>query len=533
MRLNVLSALVVLAALFCPEAMAPASLAAEFPFDGYIAAPQAEIASGPGRRFYTTGKLPRGTKVEVYREDDAGWLAIRPPEGSFSWIPAEHVEQLDDDMGKVRSATESWIGTSIEDVKQHKSQVSLKAGEVVQIIDRKKVATEDGEEAWLKIAPPAGEFRYVHSRDVSREPVEVETANPNMLIPALAQVEADAPIPAVSPGAGEPEEPRPFRAATGAIALRDIDEVRSRLASMREDLAGLAQTSAARNALDGVPQNGHGVKQAQFQATAATDRTLSPDGFVPRKRRASEQLGPVPVPSDRLAQADTPTFTHPHRDSIPRGSSLSPAANRAEVNLAAQPISTQPLQNQPTTGHSNNLQQGSATNQLQQLELDLSLMVAQEKSTWNLAALRSQAEQLVERSPTATERGQARLLLDKIKRFEDAFAVADQGPLGSAAATGSEPSSGSPYAPRYDAKGWLKPVVSRTKPAAPYAVVDEDGKPLCFVTPSPGLNLARYANKQVGLFGKRGYIEALKTPHVVAERVIDLDRHAEQVSSLR
>jgi len=526
MRLNVLYALVVLAALLCPEAIAPASLAAEFPFDGYIAAPQAEIASGPGRRFYTTGKLPLGTKVVVYREDDAGWLAIRPPEGSFSWVPAEHVELLDDDMGKVRSATESWIGTSIEDVKQHKSQVSLKAGEVVQIIDRKKVATEDGEEAWLKIAPPAGEFRYVHSRDVSREPVEVETANPDTLTPALSE--------GVSTGVGEPEVPRPFRAGTSAIALRDIDDVRSRLAAMREDLAGLAQTGAARNTLDGVPQNGHGVKQAQFQTTASTDRTLSPDGFVPRKRRASEQLGPVPVPSDRLAQADTPTFTHPHRDSIPRGSSLSPAASRAEVNLTAQPISTQPLQNQATTAQPNNLQQGSAANQLQQLELDLSLMVAREKSTWNLAALRSQAEQLVERSPTATERGQARLLLDKIKRFEDAFAVADQGPLGSAAAAaGSEPPAGSPYAPRYDAKGWLKPVVSRTKPAAPYAVVDEDGKPLCFVTPSPGLNLARYANKQVGLFGKRGYIEALKTPHVVAERVIDLDRHMEQVSSLR
>jgi hypothetical protein len=141
-----------------------------------------------------------------------------------------------------------------------------------------------------------------------------------------------------------------------------------------------------------------------------------------------------------------------------------------------------------------------------------------------LAAIRSRALQLVERSPTAADRGQARLLLDKINQFEDAFAVAGQGPLGAAAAA-TETAAGSPYAPRYDAKGWLKPVVSRNKPAAPYAIVDEDGKPLCFVTPSPGLNIARYANKEVGLFGKRGYIESLKTPHVVAERVIDLERH--------
>ena len=67
-------------------------------------------------------------------------------------------------------------------------------------------------------------------------------------------------------------------------------------------------------------------------------------------------------------------------------------------------------------------------------------------------------------------------------------------------------------------------MISKNKPLAPYAVVDEDGKPLCFVTPSPGMNIGRYVNKQVGLYGRRGYIESLKTPHVTAERVIDLDR---------
>jgi hypothetical protein len=204
------------------------------------------------------------------------------------------------------------------------------------------------------------------------------------------------------------------------------------------------------------------------------------------------------------------------RDALPRVANLSSASTRTQVSLAAQPVSVQPNSTQPA----------STTDQLQQLELELSLMLAQDKSTWNLAAIRSRVEQLVERSPTPADRGQARLLLDKIKQFEDAFVVAGQGPLGTAAASANaEPAAGSPYAPRYDAKGWLKPVVSRNKPAAPYAIVDEDGKPLCFVTPSPGLNIARYANKEVGLFGKRGYIEALKTPHVVAERVIDLERH--------
>jgi SH3-like domain-containing protein len=514
MRLHAAIALVIVAA------VSPTGEAAEFPFDGYIAAREAEIASGPGRRFYTTARLPRGTKVEVYREDDAGWLAIRPPEGSFSWVPAEHVEPLDDDMGKVKSAAESWIGTSIEEVKEHKSQVSLKPGELVQILDRKKFVTTDGDEAWLKIAPPAGEFRYVHSRDVSREPVEPDEPASSEESPTD---DPDALTPALSQGEREPDEPRPFRPSTSAIALRDIDEVRSRLAAMREDLADLAGKGAVGSAHRGVPQGSNPVELAQFQSGTKVDRSLSPDGFVPRKRRTSEQLGPVPVPSPNMTRTDSPAFTRPKSEPSPRIANLSPASTRSQVSLAAQPVSAQPATTRAT----------NTTEQLQQLELDLSLMIAQDKSTWNLAAIRSHVEQLVERSPTPADRGQARLLLDKIKEFEDAFAVAGQGPLGtSAAAAITDSPAGSPYAPRYDAKGWLKPVVSRNKPAAPYAIVDEDGKPLCFVTPSPGLNIARYANKEVGLFGKRGYIEALKTPHVVAERVIDLERHAGQVSSL-
>jgi hypothetical protein len=38
------------------------------------------------------------------------------------------------------------------------------------------------------------------------------------------------------------------------------------------------------------------------------------------------------------------------------------------------------------------------------------------------------------------------------------------------------------------------------------------------------MNVGRYVNKQVGLYGRRGYIESLQTPHVTAERVIDLER---------
>jgi len=161
----------------------------------------------------------------------------------------------------------------------------------------------------------------------------------------------------------------------------------------------------------------------------------------------------------------------------------------------------------------------------------LSLMVAQDRSQWNLASLEQRVAALVESGAEPVSRGRARLVLEKIKQFEDAFDRDARTVTGAAtgvrpAASGTSPaSSGSLADPRYDAQGWLKPVVSRKsdKPIAPFAVVDADGQPICFVSPAPGLNLHRYENKQVGLYGRRGFLEELKKPHLMAERVIEIE----------
>lgn len=480
-----------LAAHLCVLIAASAALGDEFPFTGYIAAERAEVASGPGRRFYVTGHLPRGATVEVYREDDAGWLAIRPPEGSFSWIPAEHVEQLDGGVGKLTSPTASWVGTSIEKVEEHKSHVELKAGELVQVLAEKTVGEGDSQEKWLKIAPPAGEFRYVHSRDVSRE--QVEAASLHALEAVVVEREAGEFVEVAEPTAEpQPAEPRRLRDSGGAIALRDIDEVRSRLAIMRDQLEGLAGPRAT----------GGDVQLAQYQSSAAAmrDRSISPDGFVPRKRRTSEQLGPVPLPSNHFTRT-APAAARPRLDPLPR-----------IADARAGEAKSYPVSMPSAAGRSGGLDE---------LELELSLMLSQDRSLWDLAGLRQKVEGLVATGGDPLERGRARLLLDKIKQFEATFEASDA-PQPSAAA--GDPAAGTLADPRYDAKGWLKPVISKNKPIAPYAVVDESGKPLCFVTPSPGLNVGRYVNRQVGLYGRRGYIESLQSPHVTAERVIDLER---------
>src|SRR4029078_10839248 len=170
--------------------------------------------------------------------------------------------------------------------------------------------------------------------------------------------------------------------------------------------------------------------------------------------------------------------------------------------------------------------------QLDQIEVDLSSMVAKDQSEWNLPALKRRVETLVDSGVDPAARGRARLMQEKIKQFEDTFhstaaPVARSPSAPKVAAADKTAATNSLADPRYDAQGWLKPVVSRKgeKPAAPYAVVDSEGQPIMFVSPSPGLNVNRYLNKQVGLYGRRGYLEELKRPHVVAERVIELYTH--------
>jgi hypothetical protein len=218
----------------------------------------------------------------------------------------------------------------------------------------------------------------------------------------------------------------------------------------------------------------------------------------------------VQTPPTHLASRHAATFTRPRIDPPPLVSSASPSTFTSAST--AQPAN----------------QADDAASQLRQLDVELSLMLAEDKSKWNLAPLRQRVEELVERGNDPAGRGQARLLLDKIKQFEQAF-DAEEGTVNTAASATAANSEAkpSPADPRYDGTGWLKPVVSRRseKPPDPFALVDGDGKPICFISPSPGLNLNRYLNKQIGVYGRRGYIESLKTSHVTAERVIDLSRH--------
>ncbi|MEM0927299.1 MAG: hypothetical protein AAGJ83_14740, partial [Planctomycetota bacterium] len=135
----------------------------------FVAEPDAHARCGPGEDFYATEKLRRGQELEVYVEMESGWLGIRPPEGSFCWMPADHLDlSRDGETAQVREdGAVAWIGTGLGQAKQYRWQVELNAGETVFILGGHESAEDDPAKKWLRIAPPSGEFRFVHRDQVA------------------------------------------------------------------------------------------------------------------------------------------------------------------------------------------------------------------------------------------------------------------------------------------------------------------------------------------------------------------------------
>ena len=73
----------------------------EFPYKALVASEQLYVRSGPGQEFYPTARLRRGQEVEVFRHEPTGWCAIRPPEGSFTWLSGRCLKLSQDGLAVV------------------------------------------------------------------------------------------------------------------------------------------------------------------------------------------------------------------------------------------------------------------------------------------------------------------------------------------------------------------------------------------------------------------------------------------------
>jgi hypothetical protein len=126
--------------------------------------------------------LDRGQSLTVYRQTSTGWLAVRPPQASFSLVAVRHARSTTqaDVFEIVGDHAVSWVGSNDAKPDEFKWQVRLKSGERVVVVGEEHRRTYPGgpREMHYRIEPPAGEFRWIHQQDV-RHASQVKVLEPS------------------------------------------------------------------------------------------------------------------------------------------------------------------------------------------------------------------------------------------------------------------------------------------------------------------------------------------------------------------
>ena len=147
---------------------------AQTAYTAVVSRDEAEVRAGPNEnpQLYVTNRLRRGTPVQVVEELGNGWLKIKPPAGSFSWINTRFVEQVAPNqpnwmvIGHPDVRVPVVVGTDTKkDVPSQIEGSRLSRGAQVTGLGPARV---DDEGAWLPIEPPPGEFRYLRGDAVTR-----------------------------------------------------------------------------------------------------------------------------------------------------------------------------------------------------------------------------------------------------------------------------------------------------------------------------------------------------------------------------
>ncbi len=431
---------------------ATAAHAQSFPYEARIAVPGAPVRSGPGDEFYITDTLAEGETVEVYRHRHNSWCAIRPTEGSFSWVFGPHVHLLDDSLAEIdKPDVASRIGSRLSR-QRNAVQVRLKKGEVVQVLEE----ADEGGQKWYKIAPPAGEFRWIHVSCLRR----ADGA------PQLPRAESESAVESTPP--------------------KDVPETEPPLG---RELGAERQPTVER----------------PIVTVAASEEAPANDW----------RAAPIPPP---LATTPPPSSPAPATNATPP-----PAA--APPTVSAPPPTTTPAVTPapPSIAVADDL-----SRQLTDVELRLSRTVSEPPATWQIEPLQKEAEQLLAQAQTVAERDAVKTTLEKVDRF----AAIQRRHQQITSASKPTPSAAAPITPipetaggQYDAVGVLRPVVSKRPGAPQFALVDQRGQVVTFVSSTPDLNLQPFVGHRIGIAGNRGFIPEFKRAHVTAGRVTPLDQN--------
>lgn len=656
----------------------------------FVNVPHALIHSGPAEEFYPTQQLKQGAAVEVFHRTQSGWAAIRPPQGSFSWVPAAQAYLLPGGRAievKTDNAV-SWIGTSMGTAKQYRWQVKLQPGEQLNLLGEEQITESDGQQAlWYRVSPPSGEFRWIQSGMLTDQPPEksVDLSSQANVVPASAnqsnESSSDAPV------TKGPVEPAGFQEEIVAQELGDGnivsgDYVEQQFVDegyivedgyMGEDGYVIEDGQVFEGQMESRPQahwndwqlfefTDEGLRFPLWErALARNSQTPDPllhDPFslamkpknhgpvmrpmpidepmpmAPRRRTpwrdprmlSEHRMGGYPQASGQRGQGRTlsalqqalgdlqssgggqsnyrdyydasPSYVSPSNMSgsqptprlAPRledssgldgnysGNGASDFQSSRQTSGALSSTAASPGQ---SSGGTNWFGLGQSANwsaqplieassgALMRLQQNLSEMVTRPMLQWNFGALKEQTQYFIQNGGSPTERGQARLLMERIQSFEqlamrsgynlagtnNAFSLPNSSGLMSSDLAGTNPAAtvssvapspviaasysadsgtsqfgvvsaagGLPSTPetKFDATGWLVPVHAAVFGQPTHAITDDSGKIVAYVTALPGLNLDRYVNQAIGIQGLRGFLPQFQAAHIEAQNIMRL-----------
>lgn len=421
-----------------------AMAAPRLPYKAYVTNDEVYVRSGPGEDYYPTDKLKVGQEVQVYRHDPGGWFAIRPPEGSFTWVAARYLDRKGDGLATVNAErVAARVGSRFSDTRDV-IQVRLQKGETVEILESDAREIQ-GEKGWCKIAPPSGEFRWIFGKYV----------DPDFPHDGVHRHRAPGPPVASLPEAGPPGPP-PFEPMLRDAELPDAERHEACPVVHREELR---------------PERHPGREFVDH-------RPLPP--LADRRRDAEPLSSATPMP---LRQLHGPEFAR----------------------------------------------------EVEDLELELSIMVAEEPTVWNFERIGPRARALLEQAETAVERGRARILVNKVARFEELKQRSDSvnqigrdterrnRHLADLSRRRGEAVRVQTLDERFDGVGRLSRLPATSAGTPRYALVEPDGQVRCYVTPAPGVDLQNYVGREVGIYGVRGYMPEKQAPHLVAKHITPVD----------
>jgi hypothetical protein len=280
----------------------------------YVSAAEVDVRSGPSDNpeFYPTNRLHRGDPVEVVEEMPGGWLRIRPPQGSFSYISTRFLAHISPNQPNYvvtseEGGTPVYIGSSlIPDRRPTVIGVKLKRG--AQVYSQGVVHT-DAEGAFLPIDAPAGETRFIRATAIAKTP-PLPGLSGSASTPARSTFTATGPLqPSNAPSANPPATPETLwqnaqqaeRNGQTNEAIRLYTLVCTQAAQSNPNLANMARQRA--NYLQGGHQD--------YGAAAGVVAVPAVGGAAPLAGEADSGVRLSPPPGARSTWIDGTNVSSP------------------------------------------------------------------------------------------------------------------------------------------------------------------------------------------------------------------------------